>query len=181
MRFDAIDAVLLSPSEIVAALDAGTIDAGCLYPPFSDQVTGASATGSSSWPVQMMQDYYFLVLAREGFLPPGSRRSSNPCCAGCSKRKTYLRKKSGGCEPPGGTGPQLTPARVGRTPRQGSSRRFSLNEDLLTLMETTRRGGSVAQGIGKADDLPNCFALVHYGPLELLKPEAVGRHPLRRP
>ena len=51
--------------------------------------------------------------------------------------------------------------------------RVSLDEDLLTLMEDEARW-IVSHGLADAEDLPNCYELLHFEPLERLKPEAVS-------
>ena len=163
---------MLAPSAIVTGLIAGTIDAGCLYPPFTDQAKSQLGPELLSWPVQIHQDYYFVLVARSGSL------REKPHVVG-SLLRALLEAET---VPPRSTPPSPAASsdrRSGCPPQEVADRwadlgvRVSLDEDLLTLMEDEARW-IVSHGLADAEDLPNCFELVHFEPLERLKPEAVG-------
>lgn len=171
MRFADITPVMLSPSQIVAALEAGTIDAGCIYPPFTDQAKENLGQGLLAWPCQMMQDYYYLLVAREGFILQKPQVVTSLLRA-LLEAETRHRKSPENTDRLVGTALGLLPARVAE--RRGKlGLRVSLSEDLLTLMEDEARW-IVGEDLAEGQDLPNAFALVDYEPLERLKPEAVG-------
>ncbi len=171
MRFADINAVMLSPSQIVAALGEGTIDAGCIYPPFTDQAKESLGTGLLAWPCQMMQDYYYLLVTREAYTRQKPHVVTSLLRA-LLEAETRHRKDPENTDRLVGTALGIPPARVAEH-RAQLGLRVSLSEDLLTLMEDEARW-IVGEGLADAKDLPNAFTLVDYEPLERLKPEAVG-------
>lgn len=171
LRFADVESVDLAPSAIVAGLREATIDAGCLYPPFTDKAKSELGTNFLTWPVQASQDYYFQLVARERFTREKPRVVASVLRA-LLEAETYLRKHAAESR-------QIVERALGLSPEELADRwagigvRLSLDEDLLTLMEDEARW-IVSQGLAGAEDLPNCFELLHFEPLEQLKPEAVS-------
>ena len=91
LRFADVESVDLTPSAIVAGLREATIDAGCLYPPFTDKAKSELGTNLLAWPVQASQDYYFLLVARERFTREKPRVVASVLRA-LLEAETYLQK-----------------------------------------------------------------------------------------
>jgi NitT/TauT family transport system substrate-binding protein len=72
-----IQMVDLKPSEIVAALSEGKIDAGCLHPPFLEEAKKNLAGKALFWPAQGEQDYFFLMIAKDELIRARPRAISN--------------------------------------------------------------------------------------------------------
>ena len=171
LRFADVESVTLSPSAIVAGLREGTIDAGCIYPPFTDQAKSELGTGLVAWPVQDSQDYYFQLVARERFVREHPRAVASVLRA-LLEAEAYLRKRPAETRQIVGKALALSAEEVADR-WTGIVPRVSLDEDLLTLMEDEARW-IVSQGLTEENELPNCYELLHFEPLELLKPEAVS-------
>ena len=171
LRFADVKIVSLPPSAIVAGLKEGTIDAGCIYPPFTNQAKSELGTGLVAWPVQDSQDYYFQLLTLERFLREKPRVVASVLRALLEAEKD-LRKRPAESRRIVGQALGLSAQEVADR-WTGIGCGVSLDEDLLTLMEDEARW-IVSQGLADGNDLPNCYELLHFEPLELLKPEAVS-------
>ena len=111
------------------------------------------------------------MVAREGFLRQ-KPKAVDSLLRGLLEAEAFLARQPAEADRLVGRALDRSPAQVAEQ-RKNLGLRVSLNEDLLTLMEDEARW-IVSQGLAETADLPNCFALVHFEPLELLKPEAVG-------
>lgn len=171
LRFEDVESVPLAPSDIVAGLRNGTIDAGCIYPPFTGQAKSELGTAILAWPVQDSQDYYFQLVAREQ-LTLEKPHVVAAVLRALLEAETYIRKHTAESRQIVARALNLSEDEVADR-WAGIGARVSLDEDLLTLMEDEARW-IVSHGLADAGDLPNCFELLHYEPLERLKPAAVS-------
>ena len=55
----------LKPTDLVAALSEGKIDAASCFPPFSDTMKKNLAGNAISWPIQGGQDYHLVLIIRD--------------------------------------------------------------------------------------------------------------------
>ena len=171
LRLTDVAAVDLAPSDIIAELRKGTIDAGCIYPPFTGRAKSELGTNVLAWPVQDSQDYYFQLVARERL----TREQPQVVAAmlrALLEAESYLRKHPAESRQVVARALYLSEDEV--VDRWGGiGLRVALDEDLLTLMEDEARW-IVSHGLADGGSLPNCYELLHFEPLERLKPAAVS-------
>jgi NitT/TauT family transport system substrate-binding protein len=63
-----VQLVYLSPSGITSALEEGSVDAGCLFNPHLYNAKKRFGNEAISWPIQHHQDYYFVLVSKDGFI-----------------------------------------------------------------------------------------------------------------
>ena len=158
--------VYLAPSEMVKEMAAGTIDVALLWPPYTDEIGKGLVAKALRWPAQSDQDYYFSVMAKEGFLktqPALIERfvaalsdadafiAHNP-----DRARSILRKRLG--------------ADV-----DWSLYRFQLQltQDQLVFMELQARW-AIRNHLVKKKEMPNVLDFFYFNALDKVKPEAVS-------
>ncbi len=65
--------VYQTPYEMVKAMTDGTIDAALSWPPYTSQMVKQLGAKGARWPAQSGQEYYMVLLARDGFLKKQSK------------------------------------------------------------------------------------------------------------
>ncbi len=171
LRLRDVRVVDLRPSALVAALQSGEVDAGCLYPPFSYAAKEGLGARALSWPAQGGQDYFFLLTTTADLLRtrPGAFRE---LLAALLEAETYLSRHGAeaGAMLARGFGLAAEPL-AGRL----AQIRFQigLNQELLTVMEDEAHW-AMANGVVESEAAPNLFLTLSLEPLETLKPDAVG-------
>jgi ABC-type nitrate/sulfonate/bicarbonate transport system substrate-binding protein len=163
--------VSLAPSALVEALVDGTVDAACLYPPFSDQALDALGPNLFAWPAQLFQDYYYLLTVRDRYLREHPA-VIEALLGAVLDADAFVRRSPPAAQNLVAEALGIAPEIVARRWKRMSPR-VSLSEDLLTLMGDEARW-IVDRGWGDPDRLPNAYSLVHYETLERLSPAAVG-------
>jgi len=166
-----VQTVDLKPSEILKALSEGKIDAGCFYPPFSDEAKKKLAGKALSWSPQGGQDYFFLMITKEELLKTRPQVVIS-LLASLLEAEAFLKTHSREALEIVARTLNLTPEAV----MGGWSKirfRVRLDQDLLTLMEDEARW-AVRNKLVNAEKPPNYFNFLYLEGLGKLKPEAVG-------
>jgi len=170
LSFFAVHTVNLGMEEMAEALSKGTVDAVAGFSPYLFDIKKRLGTLAISWPLQHDQDFYFVLISKNGFtkarpeavkkLLRGLVQAEDFARAHPEDARAMLQKRLG-----------LGPDEVAAMWRQD---RFEvrLPQNLLLLMEDETRWMRVRQGREIA--MPNYLSFVYRQGLEAVKPEAVG-------
>jgi len=161
----------LRPSALAAALTSGSIDAACLYPPYSYAAKADLGGQVVAWSAQGGQDYFFLLTTTTEIL---RRRPAalKALLAAALEAEEYLKRHGAEAREVLARRLDLAPERLAE---QMAQIRFEvgLHQELLTMMEDEAHWAA-ANGAIASGTVPNLFQSLSLEPLEQLKPEAVG-------
>ncbi|MDO8281020.1 MAG: NrtA/SsuA/CpmA family ABC transporter substrate-binding protein [Thermodesulfovibrionia bacterium] len=68
VSYEDVKVVHMDPARIVEALSNGTIDAASVWEPFVTDIKKRLGTNALSWPAQSGQEFYYLLLSKEGWI-----------------------------------------------------------------------------------------------------------------
>lgn len=166
-----VQVVNLAPSEMVKAMEDGTIDAAVSWPPYPAEMERQLGAKGARWPAQSGQDAYLLLLAKEGFLKK-QPKAMERFLAALSDAQRYVAKY-----------PDRAQAIV-RHRFKADSGSFSeawsrsrlelqLTQDLLVLMEREATW-AIRNKLVEKREMPNYLDFFSFEALEKARPEAVS-------
>jgi ABC-type nitrate/sulfonate/bicarbonate transport system substrate-binding protein len=161
----------LKPTDLVAALSEGKIDAASCFPPFSDTMKKNLARNAVSWPIQGGQDYHLLLIIRDELIKTRPLAVTG-LLKGVIEAEDFLKKDKNGAQRI--VDRTLGPDHESVVSTWAKTRfRVRLDQNLLTLMEDEARW-AIKNKLVDAEKIPNYFTLLHLEGLEKIRPEAVG-------
>ena len=168
---ESVQVVDTMPSQMVKAIVDGTVDAALCWPPFTvEMIKGLGANGLR-WPAQSGQDYYFALVAKEGFLKKQSR-TMEQFLAALSEAEEFTAKY------PDRTQTivlsRLKADRETLLPTQATYRfRLQLTQDLLVLMERETKW-AIRNKLVERKEIPNYLDFIYFEALDKAKPAGVS-------
>jgi ABC-type nitrate/sulfonate/bicarbonate transport system substrate-binding protein len=163
--------VYRTPSEMVKAMTDGTIDAALSWPPYTIQMAKQLGAKGSRWLAQSGQDYYMVLLAKEGFLKKQPKTMEQFLTALLEaeefiakypdRAQTILRN--------------ILKMDAERFAEEWSRAHFrtQLTQDLIVLMEREARW-AIRNKMVEKKEMPNYLHLFYFQALDKMKPEAVS-------
>ena len=91
-----IHVVYLTPYEIVKAMAGGSVDAALSWPPYTTQMVKQLGAKVAVWPAQSGQEWYVVLLAKEGFLKT-QPKTMEQFLAALSDAEGFIDEISGPC------------------------------------------------------------------------------------
>jgi NitT/TauT family transport system substrate-binding protein len=167
-----IQVVYVAPSEMVKAIAGGTVDAALSWPPYTTEMAKLlGVNGAARWPAQSGQDYYFALVAKEGFLKK-QPKTIEQFLAALSDAEGFISKY---------------PDRAQTTLRNRlkididsflatwSRTRFQLQltQGMLVLMEREAKW-AIRNKLVEKKETPNYLDFFYFKALDKVKPEAVS-------
>jgi ABC-type nitrate/sulfonate/bicarbonate transport system substrate-binding protein len=161
----------LSPSEMVAALSDGAIDAAGFFPPFADAMKRNLAQNAISWPAQGGQAFYLLLITTEGLIRTKPRIFTG-ILKGLLEAEAFLINHEKDSQ---NIVEHTLGSEHGAVLKTWSKTRFRvrLDQGLLTLMEDEARW-ALQNKVVDAERIPNYLPLLYLEALGRIRPEAVG-------
>jgi len=161
----------LAPAPAEEALSHGSVDALMLWEPNVGRMVERLGENAVSWPIQGRDDFYVLLITKEGFL----RRS--PAAAEKMLRALIDAEKFVAAHPEEAL--RIIDRRTGSRP--GDARLalakctlgVRLDQALLTLMEA-EADWMIRNHLTSNREMPNYLDMIYLKPLETVKPDAVG-------
>ncbi|HEY3275549.1 MAG TPA: ABC transporter substrate-binding protein [Syntrophorhabdaceae bacterium] len=163
--------VNLAPSEMVKQMRQGTIDAAVCWPPYTTTMVKQLGPKVARWPVQGGQEYYFTLIAKEGFLKKEPKRTER-FMAALAEAESFLLKY-----------PDKAKAVLRDILKQDAegflenwSRTFfqlQLTQDLLVLMEREAKW-AMRNNLLEKGEIPNYLDFIYFDALDKVKPQAVS-------
>jgi len=166
-----VQIVDLNPMACVEALLSGRVDAIAAFSPYTSRARERMGERALSWPIQLGQDYYFLILCTPDLVSsrPGAAEkllralieAQNLVKADKAQAQAILRKRLKISEEDASAvwGQQINEVR--------------LDQGLLLLMEAEARWFLFQQG-EKGKKVPNYLRSISWEPLEKVDPKSVG-------
>jgi NitT/TauT family transport system substrate-binding protein len=168
---ESVEIVYYPPSEIVKALLSGAADAAISWPPYTAEMGKQLGAKAANWPAQSGQDYYYALIAREGFLKRQPKMMEGFLSA-LSEAEEYIAKY-----PDRTQTLLLNRLKVDRETLLSTwSRarfRLELTQDLLVLMEREAKW-AIRNKLVEKRETPNYLDFLYFQGLEKIKPEAVS-------
>ena len=160
-----------TPSEMVKAVANGTIDAALSWPPFTTQMAKQLGAKATRWPAQNGQDWYLVVLAKEGFLKKEPKKIEQFLTA-LLEAEEFIAKYPDRAE----TILRNILKMDAETFHKEWSRthfQIQLTQDLLVLMEREAKWAIRNKRVDKRET-PNYLPLCYFDAIDKVKPEAVS-------
>ena len=132
-----IQMIDLKPSEIVAALAEGKIDAASCYYPYSDALRKTLGENGVSWSAQGGQDYYFLLVVRDELIKTRPRAVTG-LLKGVLEAEAFVKEHDKESMEITARALNLDPGILARYWGRGRFR-VRLDQEILTLMEDEAR------------------------------------------
>jgi ABC-type nitrate/sulfonate/bicarbonate transport system substrate-binding protein len=166
-----IQVVYHTPSEMVRAMADGTIDAALCWPSYTTEMEKQLGANGLRWPAQSGQDYYFVLLAKEGLLKKRSKAIEQFLTA-LSDAEAFVSKYPDRAQT------------IVRNRFKADSESFlsawsrsryqlQLSQDMLVLMEREAKW-AIRNNLVDKKDMPNYLDFFYFEPLEKVKPDAVS-------
>lgn len=160
--------VNLTPSEMVKAMADGTIDAALTWPPGTIQMAEQLGRKGALWPAQSGQEYYNVLLAKEGFLKK-KPKAMEQFLAALLEAEGFIAKYPDRAQ---AILRSKFPKSFDQTwPR--SRFQLQLTQDLLVLMEREAKW-AIHNNLVKKKEMPNYLDFFYFDALEKVKPEGVS-------
>jgi NitT/TauT family transport system substrate-binding protein len=160
----------LKPTDLVAALLEGKVDAASCFPPFSNTMKKTLGQNAVWWPIQGGQDYHLVVMIRDELIK-NRPLAVNGFLKGVIEAEDFLRKDEDGAqhivERALGTGHESVANTWAKT-----RFRVRLDQSLLTLLEDEGRW-AIQNKLVTAQKVPNYLNFLYLDGLEKIKPEVV--------
>ena len=166
-----IHVAYLTPHEIVKAMAGGSVDAALSWPPYTTQMVKQLGAKVAVWPAQSGQEWYVVLLAKEGFLKT-QPKTMDQFLAALSDAEGFLTKY-----------PDRAQAVLRNILKMdaetflhdwsGSRFQLLLTQDLLVLMEREAKWAMRSDLVEKGE-MPNYLDFLSFGALDKVKPEAVS-------
>ena len=166
-----IKIVGLKPSEIVAAISEGKIDAASCYHPYSDAAKENLAGKAISWHAQGGQDFFFLLITKDELIKTRPRAITG-LLKGVLEAEAFMKEREKEAVNIVSRALNLTPENVAATWSKARLR-VRLDQELLTLMEDEARW-AIRNKMVDGQKVPNYLNLLYLEGLEKIKPEAVS-------
>lgn len=170
MPAGSIHVVYLAPYEIVKAMAGGSVDAALSWPPYTTQMVKQLGAKVARWPAQSGQEWYLVLLAKEGFLK-NQPKTMEQFLAALSDAEGFIAKY-----------PDRAQAILRNILKMdaetflhdwsGSRFQLLLTQDLLVLMEREAKWAMRSNLVEKGE-MPNYLDVLNFGALDKVKPEAV--------
>ena len=170
MPAGSIHVVYLTPYEIVKAMAGGSVDAALSWPPYTTQMVKQLGAKVARWPAQSGQEWYLVLLAKEGFLKT-QPKTMEQFLAALSDAEGFIAKY-----------PDRAQAILRNILKMdaetflhdwsGSRFQLLLTQDLLVLMEREAKWAMRSNLVEKGE-MPNYLDFLNFGALDKVKPEAV--------
>jgi ABC-type nitrate/sulfonate/bicarbonate transport system substrate-binding protein len=160
-----------TPSELVNALVARTIDAALSWSPYTTEMQKRLGATGARWPAQSGQDYYMVLMAKEKFLKNRQKMVEQFLMA-LSDAETFVAKYPGRAQ-------TILRVRLNIDTESFSAiwscARFQLQltQDLLILMEREAKW-AMRNKLVESRETPNYLDFFYFEALEKVKPEAVS-------
>jgi ABC-type nitrate/sulfonate/bicarbonate transport system substrate-binding protein len=163
--------VFRTATESIKALADGKIDAALSWPPYTYEMVKRLGANGSRWPAQSGQEFYMVLLAKEGFLKKQPKTMEQFLAALLDaeqfitkypdRAQTFLRNIL------------KTEAEAFLDNWSGLDFQIQLSQDLLVLMEREAKW-SIRNKLVEKTEMPNYLDFFYFQALEKVKPEAVG-------
>jgi len=160
-----------TPVEMVKAMTDGTIDAALAWPPFTTQMVQQLGAKVARWPAQSGQEYYMVLLARDGFLKK-QPKTMESFLAALSEAEGFIARYPDRAQ---AILRQRLKADAEPFLEDWSRSRFQLQltQDLLVLVEREAKWAMRSDLVEKGE-MPNYLDFLSFGALDKVKPEAVS-------
>ena len=171
MQTGSVRLVYDTPQEMVKAMADGTIDAALSWPPYTTMMAKQLGAEGARWPAQSGQDYYLVLLAKEGSLRKQPKMMEQFLLALSEaerftaqypdRAQTILRNIL------------KTDAEMFSEDWSRSHFRLELTQDLLVLMEREAKWAIRNKLVAKKE-VPNYLNCLYFDALDKIKPDAVS-------
>ena len=163
--------VYRAPSELAKAMADGTADAALSWPPYTTRMAEQLGAKGARWPAQSGQDYYLVLLAKEGFLKKRPKAMEQFLAALLEaeefvvkhpdRTQTILRN--------------ILKMDAGRFLEEWSRAHFQvqLTQDLIVLMEREAKW-AIRNKLAEGKGTPNYLPLFYFDAMDKVKPQAVS-------
>ncbi len=166
-----IKAVHLLPSEMLAAISEGRVDAVSTFPPHTRLIKSSLGPNAVSWPSQNGQSYYFVLMTKEGFIPSHSGLIQRILLS-LIEAERFLRENEAQAR-------KIIEGRLNMDPATLSSIwplyrfRVRLDQDLMILMESEARW-MIHNNLSGGREMPDYFKQIYTDGLIAVDPNSVG-------
>ena len=166
-----VQVVYRAPSEMVKAMADGTIDAALSWPPYTTQMAKQLGAKGARWPAQSGQEYYLVLLAKEGFLKK-QPKTMERFLAALSDAEGFIAKYPDRAQT---ILRHRLKADAESFLEDWSRSRFQLQltQDLLVLMEREAKW-AIRNKLVEKKEMPNYLDFLYFDALDKVKPEAVS-------
>jgi NitT/TauT family transport system substrate-binding protein len=166
-----VQAVYMTPSEMVKAMANGSIDAAHCWPPYSTGMTKRLGADGTRWPAQSGQYQYFALLAKAAFLKK-QPKAVEKLLAALADAEAFVAKYPDRARTALGDRLRADPELLLET---WSRARFELQltQGLLVLMEREAKW-AIRRNLLNGKEVPNYLYFFYFQALEKVKPEAVN-------
>jgi len=160
----------MKPSEIMAAISSGSVDAVYAWEPYAGQIRNTLGSNAVTWPGQSGQSYQFVLMAKKEFIkerPLAVERLLHALL----EAEIYCSEHTADAQ-------NIIASRRGYDPAllqsvwKRSDFRVRLDQNLVILMEDEARW-AMRHRLTEKRDMPNYLRFIHWESLERIKPEAV--------
>ena len=170
MPAGSIHVVYLTPYEIVKAMAGGSVDAALSWPPYTTQTVKQLGAKVAVWPAQSGQEWYLVLLAKEGFLKT-QPKTMEQFLAALSDAEGFITKYPDRAQAILRSILKMD-AETFLHDWSGSRFQLLLTQDLLVLMEREAKWAMRGNLVEKWA-MPNYLDFLSFGALDKVKPEAV--------
>jgi ABC-type nitrate/sulfonate/bicarbonate transport system substrate-binding protein len=166
-----IRVVYRSPSEMAKAMADGTIDAALSWPPYTIQMAKQLGAKGARWAAQSGQDYYMVLLAKEGFLKK-QPKTMEQFLAALLEAEEFMAKYPDRAQTILRNILKMDAERFAEE-RSRAHFQLQLTQDLIVLMEREAKW-AIRNKLVDAREMPNYLDFFYFQALEKVKPETVS-------
>ena len=170
LSMEDVEIVDLTPSEIVEAISTGEIDAGFTWEPNIYDIKGRLGDDVISWPGQIGQDFYFIIITKEKFIQENPKTIERFLQALIQAQEFMTENEAEAKE--------FVATRFGYEPSyvdyswERHQFAITLPQALVLVMEDQARW-RIESRLTEATNIPNYLNYVYWEALERIKSEAV--------
>lgn len=163
--------VYRAPSELAKAMADGTADAALSWPPYTTRMAEQLGAKGARWPAQSGQDYYLVLLAKEGFLKK-QPKTMEQFLAALVEAEEFIVKYPDRAQ---ATLRNILKMDAERFLEEWSRAHFQiqLTQDLIVLMEREAKW-AIRNKLVEGKRTPNYLPSFFFGPMDKVKPQAVS-------
>jgi NitT/TauT family transport system substrate-binding protein len=163
--------VYRAPSELARVMSDGTADAALSWPPYTTRMAKQLGAKGARWPAQSGQDYYMVLLAKEGFLKK-QPKTMELFLAALLEAEEFISKY-----------PDRAQAILRNILKMDTERfleewsrahfQLQLTQDLIVLMEREAKW-AIRNKLTEGKRMPNYLPLFYFNAMNKVKPQAVS-------